>query len=314
MTLDKDLEKPKKKRAGFKSRVTVELNQLVSIPSDQLTSELFEHRQESIIAYLEKIEDVNVSILDIYITHDVDDDNPQKIEEIKGQGDYAVSVRDKLAAVAKLLHDKSKPVKPNSGSINETAVKLPRLECDKFDGQTDDKLAFKNFLQQFNNCIDACGQLSNASKLTYLRSYLSGYAFRVISHLSVSDDNYDAAIKLLKEEFLDVEYIVDETFKTLLGNSPKFDLTFSDVRSYINDCRSMVHELKLYGVDLLADGSAGCKLLIHIIYSKLPPSVKRELVHKVNTNYPTIAQLFDHYNDIIKTLTRTSGLKKRHTG
>ena len=136
---------------------------------------------------------------------------------------------------------------------------------------------------------------------------MKGYAFRVISHLSVSDDNYSVALKLLKEEFLDKEDTIDETFKLLISKSPKFDLSFTDVRCFINDCRSMLHELKVYGVDLLDGGSAGCKLMSHIIFLKLPPSVKRELVHKVNSNYPTVDQLFDHYNDILKILIHTSG-------
>ena len=145
---------------------------------------------------------------------------------------------------------------------------------------------------------------------------MTGYAFRVISHLSVSEDNYDVALKLLKEEFLDEEYIVDETFKLLLSKSPKFDHSFADVHCYINDCRSMIHELKLYGVDLLEDGSAGCKLMSHIIFSKLPPpphppsSVRGELVHKVDSNCPSITHLFEQYNDILKTLIRTSSTKK----
>ena len=91
------------------------------------------------------------------------------------------------------------------------AVKIPKLECNIFDGTSKDKLEFKNFLTQFSNCIDACGTLSNANKLTYLRSYLSGYALKIISHLSVTDDNYDVAFSLPKEEFLDIPYI-DESF------------------------------------------------------------------------------------------------------
>ena len=74
------------------------------------------------------------------------------------------------------------------------------------------------FLQQFHNCINVSGQL------TYLRGYLKGYGFRVISHLSVSDDNYSVALKLLKEEFLDEEYFIDKTFKLLISKSPNLDL------------------------------------------------------------------------------------------
>ena len=67
-------------------------------------------------------------------------------------------------------------------------------------------------------------KLSDSSKLTYLRSFLSGYAFKVISHLSISDDNYAVALTLLKDEFLDVPYIVDSCFQQILSMSSKFDL------------------------------------------------------------------------------------------
>ena len=106
------------------------------------------------------------------------------------------------------------------------AVKIPKLECKTFDGASKDKLEFKNFLTHFSNCIDACGTLSNANKSTYLCSYLSGYALKIISYLSVTDGNYDVAFSLLKEEFLDRPYIVDESFKTLLSSSPSFDTAF----------------------------------------------------------------------------------------
>ena len=67
--------------------------------------------------------------------------------------------------------------------------------------------------------------------------------------------------------------LLTRRLKLLISKSPKSDLFFTDVRCFINDCRSMLHELKIRGVDLLDGGSAGCKLMSHIIFSKLPPSV-----------------------------------------
>ena len=58
MTLEKDLEHPVKRRAGYKSRVTIELKKLEEVPIDDLTSESFLRRQESISSYLEKIEEL----------------------------------------------------------------------------------------------------------------------------------------------------------------------------------------------------------------------------------------------------------------
>ena len=175
-----------------------------------------------------------------------------------------------------------------------------------FDGTSKDKLEFKNFLTQFSNCTDACGTLSNANKLTYLCSYLLGYALKIISHLSVTDDNYDVAFSLLKEEFLDIPYIADESFKTLLSRSPSFDTAFDGLRIYANKLRAIIHDLKQYVIDLMKEDTAGCQVLSHIIFSKLPTSVKRELVHKVDNNYPSLTEIFDNYREIIKTLVRVS--------
>ena len=47
-------------------------------------------------------------------------------------------------------------------------------------------------------------------------------------------------------------------------------------------------------------------MLSHIVFSKLPASIKRALVHKVNHNYPFVEKLFDNYNENIQTLIRTS--------
>ena len=162
-------------------------------------------------------------------------------------------------------------------------------------------MEFENFVTQFSNCIDACGTLSSANKLTYLRSYLSGYALKIITHLSVTDDNYDVAFSLLKEEFLDIPYTVDESFKILLSSSPSFDTEFDGLRTYVNECRAIIHDLKQYDIDLLEEDTAGCKLLSHIIFSKLPTSVKRELVHILDNNYPSLSEIFENYREIIKT-------------
>ena len=145
-----------------------------------------------------------------------------------------------------------------------------------------------------------------AKGLTYLHSYLSGYALKIISHLSVTNDNYDVAFSLLKEEFLDIPYIGDESFKTVLSSSPSFDTAFDGLRTYVNECRAIIHDLKHYDIDLMEEDTAGCKLLSHIIFSKLPTSVKRELVHKVDNNYPSLTENFDNYREIIKTLVSVS--------
>ena len=280
------------------------IRKLESLSDDELTKEIFLRRRETIDQFLKKILGVNEQILELFVSDDIDEEEDIRVHETEQQVVYLDEVNDKLAEIERKLNKKNSP--NSDASAAALPVKLPKLTCKVFNGEGEDKLEFKNFRLQFKNCVDACGKPSDSNKLTYLRSYLSGYAFKVISHLSISDDNYKVAMQLLEDEFLDIPFIINESFKQLVASSPKFDPSFAGVRSYVNECHALIHELRQYKVDLLDVDSAGCKLLSHLIFSKLPPSIKRELVHKVDDNYPTVVDLFEHYVEIIKTLVRTS--------
>ena len=279
------------------------MNKLSELDDENLKIH-FKNCKAIILSYLQKVQRVDDIIIEI---HDQGDESVEerKLSEITSQIEYNDSVHDELTLIGRQI-DVSPPADNNPSLQPPMAVKIPKLECKIFDGTSKDKLEFKNFLTQFSNCIDACGTLSNANKLTYLRSYLSDYALKIISHLSVIDDNYDVAFSFLKEEFHDIPYIVDESFKTLLSSSPSFDTAFDGLRTYVNECRAIFHDLKQYNTDLMEEDTAGCKLLSHIIFFKLPTSVKRELVHKVDNNYPSLNHIFDNYREIIKTLVRVS--------
>ena len=63
----------------------------------------------------------------------------------------------------------------------------------------------------------------------------------------------------------------------------------------------------------MGEDTEGCKLLFHIIFSKLLTSIKRKLVYKVGDNYPSLNHIFDNYREIIKTLVRVSPLRVSST-
>ena len=148
---------------------------------------------------------------------------------------------------------------------------------------------------------------SDKAKLSLLKSYLTGYAAQLISHLTLEEANYEVAIKLLTEEFLDIPLIVDEIFKQLLDASPKYDANFINVKQFLSETRADLAELRTsYNLDFFEEETKGSKIISHIVFAKLPTIPLRELVHKVGTNYPTIKDIFDNYNENIKTLTKTS--------
>ena len=47
---------------------------------------------------------------------------------------------------------------------------------------------------------------------------------------------------MLNDKFLDEEFIIDEIFKQILNESPKYDLEFNDVKQYITKIKAD-HEL-----------------------------------------------------------------------
>ena len=71
-------------------------------------------------------------------------------------------------------------------------------------------------------------------KLTYLKSYLKGYALKIVTHLQVTDSNYQIALDMLDAEFLNKPALIDDLIRQLLSLKPKFDQTFLETKMYIN--------------------------------------------------------------------------------
>lgn len=103
---------------------------------------------------------------------------------------------------------------------------------------------------------------------------------------------------MLKYEFLDVNYTIDETYKNILKTAPTGDFGpyFTLVKIYINEIKPYLYELKAHKIDLLKEGTAGHSFTSHVIFNKLPMPVKRELVHRLSDNCPSITDIFSNYN------------------
>ena len=258
------------------------------------------------------IEDYQVSVTDeAFINAELDDQASYNITTCLELDEYESYLNvPSGASSAGISADK---VLDMMSKINMTEGKPPPLECGTFSGREKDKFAFNTFFNQFNNVIASRKNLSDSAKQTYLYGYLRDYALKVVKHLPISDTNYQLAVNMLKQEFLDVAYITDETFKNILRASPTvdFDPEFTSVKIYLNEVKAYLHDLKANNVNLLEEGTAGNKFVSHIIFNKLPFSIKKEMVHKALSNYPSLNFILENYNDVIKTLMKTSLVKKK---
>ena len=137
-------------------------------------------------------------------------------------------------------------------------------------------------------------------------SYLTEYGARVTQHLPINDSNYEPALQLLCDKFLDKSYLIDETLKQIFNASPKFDSSLQETRVHLNEIRCLLHQLQNFDLDFFPEDTPSCVLISHIVFLKLHLSLKRKLAHKCASNYPSINDIFKQYNELNKTIFRTS--------
>ncbi|GBN01044.1 hypothetical protein AVEN_261624-1 [Araneus ventricosus] len=199
-------------------------------------------------------------------------------EEYKDKG---IDLKSKLQRQIELLCDRpqintSSQSTDNTDTIilsrNETkSVKLPKLNIQTFHG---DCSHFLDFWNSFEVAIHKNDSLTKIEKFTYLKTYLGGIALNAVSGFSLSDQNYDASIKLLKERFGRTDIIISSHMhKLLLIDSVKSCFNVTGLRKMYDAIETQIRSLQSLGV---ATGTYS-NLLCPVILQKLP--------EELNLNY-----------------------------
>ena len=118
--------------------------------------------------------------------------------------------------------------------------------------------------------------------------------------MQIEDKNYEVALNILQEEFLDREALVEDLLVKLLDLRPKFSANFSETKIYLSEVKCIITDLQSYGKDLLTEPAN--TLLSHIVFHCLPNPFKQECVRRLNDNYPKLKDIFDNYVAVIRTL------------
>ena len=206
-------------RRGYKSCITVALNKLHRQDLDLI---LFKKQEDLINKWITKIDDLNNEIITKCALENIE-------VNLDEENEYLISINEELSNIENGIQIVGLNNSNNTSTVEDNNFKslvgaiaglqnnaiTPKLTCNKFSGKTNNKFEYKNFMVQFTNCT--ANMTMNSAKLAYLRSCLSDFALQIISHLTVTEDNYDVAINLLNDEFLDEEFIIDEIFKQILN-------------------------------------------------------------------------------------------------
>ena len=295
-----DAKTLKRERAVIKRKITIALEKF---ESSETANAVKSSSRDSILSHLKGIERLDNQINAVFCDDDSEDLSNELLMEIDSQTAYSLDVSSRVKDFSPA------PTNSNQGHISHD-IKLPNLSCNIFSGEGVGNLEFFDFITQFKNVIGYRTNVSNSSKLIYLRSYLRGYASKVIQHLQNNDSNYDVAVNILESEFLNKDGLTDDLFKKLLGAKPKTDSSFLETKMYITEIRCILSDLTNYNCDLVGNDSS-LKLVSHVVFSRLPFAFRQELARKLSNNYPSVTQIFDNYVDVIRTITmKTSTASK----
>ncbi|UYV77878.1 hypothetical protein LAZ67_15002653 [Cordylochernes scorpioides] len=171
-----------------------------------------------------------------------------------------------------------------------TTVKLPKLMISKFYGNFSDWLTFWN---SFDAAIHQNNSLNPIDKFNYLKSHLGGTALNTVEGFALSADNYEKAIKLLKDRFGREDILISRHMNNLLSMRPL--KTSNDVRTFrelFDNLCVQIRSLESLNVSIDVYGQLLCPIIIKL----LPADLNLELNKELPTGYVI--------NDLITFLER----------
>ena len=186
--------------------------------------------------------------------------------------------------------------------VNKTMSQAPKPAQPFFTpkGTIDDYLFYQSFMTKFDiftmNCVD------KKSKLYWLQLSVKGWAFESIKSFTLSNENYDLAIKVLERSYLNKplikEGLLDKIAEIKFDSNDKSMLkTLSGLtilRNYLSELKST------FQIDCFA-GSGG-EVIRHIVFKRLPSNLKNELMNLCKKTFPTLAEIFENSNEAVLRL------------
>ena len=158
---------------------------------------------------------------------------------------------------------------------------------------------FRDFLDKFLFYTKRCA--SNSERLEWLKSSIKGEAYNLIRHLSLVEDNYDIALKRLKDKYLDSEIVKHTLVQSILNFKCESGARYTKAQASLTTLSNVLEELK--SVHNLPIGEELCKAILReAIFYKLPSDIRVGLIDACNTNYPSIENILDNVDQVIKRL------------
>ena len=203
----------------------------------------------------------------------------------------------------KTTEELSEPSTSSSSRSSLANVSLPKIDLGKYSGEVTEWIPFQ---EKFDALIGS-KDLPTVTKFTYLLSSLEGEAKGVIQGLSVVEQNYAVARKLLDERFGRKEQIRFAHIQALLNlpQMPSGQRNVSALWSWKDTLLSHIRSLE--GLDV--KGSQCGMFLTPIILSRLPHHMRMEWSREGEGKEADLEFLLDTLTKEIRRLERSDAFR-----
>ena len=165
-------------------------------------------------------------------------------------------------------------------------------------------------MDSFNASVRNSKALSNVEKFTYLRTFLEGEAQHTISGLSLTNDNYNEPLNLLKKRFGNNQAIISAYMNTLVKLPFVNNENVKALRKFYDDVESHVRSLSTLGIKMENYGAS----ISTLILEKLPPEAKLVITGNIKENTWDLAKVLGRINLELRARKTCTVPKKTEEG
>jgi hypothetical protein len=177
-------------------------------------------------------------------------------EEFEGSQKYQSALIEEIQKIDNILEKMEEKGRSIDQVFRDPAqkkqeVKLPKITLPIFNGDIEE---WTSFWQIFYNSVHQREELTDIEKMTYLISLLQGEAARMVSGFTVTAENYNNVVELLKDQYANHDRLVDVNIKKIGKLSPVKDVSQLNLfKKLVMDINVHLRNLVNLGVDINND-------------------------------------------------------------
>lgn len=196
-------------------------------------------------------------------------------------------------------------IQGNRNNDDSNNIRIPPIEIAEFKG---DYLQWASFRDLFESLIHTNRKLKPVQKLQYLKSKIGGEAGQIIKHLQITNENYDAAWRLVNERYNNEKYLISNHVQKLFNQPQLKNEKASEIRGLLDNTSGTLFALKNLGQKI---EYWDC-IVVYLITQRLPPlsfKLWEQQMSEVDRQ-PSFGQIKDFLEKRFRTLEAIEGSQK----